>query len=68
MVLGHIRHRDDEEGAGAIDAPGVVTLERAAATMGRNKEAFREAPPTRAPLMSGSARRVAALSGVTLPP
>jgi hypothetical protein len=28
MVLGHIRHRDDEQAAGAVDAPGVVALEK----------------------------------------
>ena len=40
----------------------------AAAMIPRKEADLREAPPTRAPSISVSAIRVAALSGVTLPP
>ena len=40
----------------------------AAAAMARKLSAFRLAPPTNAPSMSGWASRSAALSGLTLPP
>ena len=40
----------------------------AASTMAAKLSAFRAAPPTNAPSMSGQASRALALSGLTLPP
>jgi hypothetical protein len=45
-----------------------VQLFGAASTMAAKLSAFRAAPPTNAPSMSGQASRALALSGLTLPP
>ena len=46
----------------------VGSAHRAAWTMSENESAFRAAPPTSAPSMSGSAKNMAAFSGLTEPP
>src|SRR5262249_50771735 len=72
--LHHVRRLGAGLQRAALDARGKLPADparrpaHAAAMIFRNESAFRQAPPTSAPSMSGCAVSSAAFSGLTLPP